>query len=54
MVENKYPTEPLKCWNKAKILRENYYKYFAVQIVADANPVHIHMMYNNTERCCLN
>jgi len=25
MVENKYPTEPLKCWNKAKILRENYY-----------------------------
>ncbi|MFW9969142.1 MAG: benzoyl-CoA reductase, bzd-type, subunit O [Candidatus Odinarchaeota archaeon] len=29
MMETKYPTEPLKCWNKAKILRENYYKDFA-------------------------
>ncbi len=25
----KYPTEPLKCWNKAKELRDNYYKDYA-------------------------
>ncbi len=24
-----YPTEPLKCWNKAKELRDNYYKDYA-------------------------
>ncbi|MFX1269454.1 MAG: benzoyl-CoA reductase, bzd-type, subunit O, partial [Promethearchaeota archaeon] len=29
MLETKYPTESLKCWNKAKTLRENYYKDFA-------------------------
>jgi benzoyl-CoA reductase subunit B len=29
MMETKYPTEPLKCWNKAKALRENYYRDFA-------------------------
>jgi benzoyl-CoA reductase subunit B len=29
MMETKYPTEPLKCWNSAKTLRENYYKDFA-------------------------
>ena len=29
MVETKYPTEQLKCWNSAKTLRENYYKDFA-------------------------
>ncbi len=29
MMETKYPTEPLKCWNNAKTLRENYYKDFA-------------------------
>jgi len=28
-METKYPTEPLKCWNKAKTLRENYYRDFA-------------------------
>ncbi len=29
MMETKYPTESLKCWNSAKTLRENYYKDFA-------------------------
>ena len=29
MTETKYPMEPLKCWNNAKVLRENYYKDFA-------------------------
>ncbi|TKJ21612.1 MAG: benzoyl-CoA reductase, bzd-type, subunit O [Promethearchaeota archaeon Loki_b32] len=29
MTETKYPMEPLKCWNNAKILRENYYRDFA-------------------------
>jgi len=26
---NKYPTEPLKCWNKAKELRDKYYRDYA-------------------------
>ncbi|MBI4713111.1 MAG: benzoyl-CoA reductase, bzd-type, subunit O [Planctomycetes bacterium] len=26
---NKYPTEQLKCWNKAKEIRENYYRNYA-------------------------
>lgn len=26
---SKYPTEPLKCWGKAKELRDNYYKDYA-------------------------
>jgi benzoyl-CoA reductase subunit B len=25
----RYPTEPLRCWNKAKEIRENYYKNYA-------------------------
>jgi benzoyl-CoA reductase subunit B len=25
----KYPTEPLKCWNKAKEIRDNYYRDYA-------------------------
>ena len=29
MIETKYPTEQLKCWNKAKALREKYYEDFA-------------------------
>lgn len=29
MSSTKYPTERLKCWGKAKTLRENYYKDFA-------------------------
>ncbi|MFX1282567.1 MAG: benzoyl-CoA reductase, bzd-type, subunit O [Promethearchaeota archaeon] len=29
MSSTKYPTERLKCWGKAKALRENYYKGFA-------------------------
>ncbi|UCG03143.1 MAG: benzoyl-CoA reductase, bzd-type, subunit O [Candidatus Heimdallarchaeota archaeon] len=29
MSSTKYPTERLKCWGKAKSLRENYYKDFA-------------------------
>jgi benzoyl-CoA reductase subunit B len=28
-MSDKYKTEPLKCWNKAKEIRENYYKNFA-------------------------
>ncbi len=29
MTETKYPMEPLKCWNNAKTLREDYYRDFA-------------------------
>ncbi|MBI5360845.1 MAG: benzoyl-CoA reductase, bzd-type, subunit O [Planctomycetes bacterium] len=29
MAGAKYPTEQLKCWNKAKEIRENYYKNYA-------------------------
>jgi benzoyl-CoA reductase subunit B len=29
MKEQNYPTEPLKCWNKAKKIREDYYRNFA-------------------------
>ncbi|MEW5936315.1 MAG: benzoyl-CoA reductase, bzd-type, subunit O [Candidatus Thermoplasmatota archaeon] len=29
MAENKYPTEPLRCWEKAKKIRMDYYKGFA-------------------------
>lgn len=29
MSKAKYPTEQLKCWNKAKEIRENYYKNYA-------------------------
>lgn len=29
MAEAKYPTEPLKLWNKAKELREQYYRNYA-------------------------
>lgn len=30
MAGAKYPTEQLKCWNKAKEIRENYYKNYAL------------------------
>ena len=29
MATTKYPTKPLDCWNKAKEIRQNYYKSYA-------------------------
>jgi benzoyl-CoA reductase subunit B len=30
VAKKKYPTEPLKCWPKAKEIRENYYKNYSL------------------------
>ena len=29
MAKQKYPTEPLKTWNRAKEIRQNYYRDYA-------------------------